>query len=119
MANDLIVALPPSTQDGHAYFGHNCNRTRGHVPSVLRVPGREFTAGELVGLPHARVPQARHTLTVLAGRCQGEWGYQHGVNEKGVAVGCTPIRTRLDAEPEGLSGPELTRLALERGGTAC
>jgi dipeptidase len=119
MASDLFVALAPSTRDGHTYFGHNCNRPRGDQTAVVREPGRDFAPGEHVALPDVRVPQARHTLTVLAGRRLGEWGYQHGVNEKGVAVGCTPIRTRLEADAPGLAGPDLVRLALERAATAC
>lgn len=119
MASDMLVALARSTQDGHTYFGHNTNRPTGDAASVVRAAGREFAPGETVALPQASLTQARHTLTVLAGRdslCG--WGYRHGVNEKGVAVGCTPIRTRLD-DPPTLSGPDLVRLALERASTAC
>jgi secernin len=118
MASDMLVALARSTRDGHTYFGHNTNRPRGETPSVVRTAAHEYAPGETVVLSHASLPQARHTLTVLAGRARDEWGYQYGVNEKGVAVGCTPIRTRLDDLP-GLAGPELVRLALERAATAC
>ncbi|MFO0842936.1 MAG: hypothetical protein U0797_11150 [Gemmataceae bacterium] len=118
MASDMLVALRRSTEDGHTYFGHNATRPRGEALSVVRAAAREFAPGESIQLPRTCMPQARHTFTVLAGRTRDEWGYQYGVNEKGVAVGCTPIRTRLD-DPCGLTGPEVVRLVLERGATGC
>jgi hypothetical protein len=118
MASDMLVALARSTQDGHTYFGHNTNRPPGEATSVVRAAGHEFAPGETVALPRARLPQARRTFTVLAGRAGGQWGYQHGVNDKGVAVGCTPIRTRLGGDAS-LTGPDLVRLALERAASAC
>jgi len=64
------------------------------------------------------VPQVRQTSAVLGTRAAGMWGYLHGVNEHGVAVGCTPLRTRLRLDGPGLLGPDLVRLALERSQTA-
>jgi hypothetical protein len=119
MASDMMVALARATLDGHTFFGHNSNRLRGEGPSLVRAPARAFAPGEMVQLPWAHLPQPRHTWAVLAGRAAADWGYQHGVNEKGVAVGYTPIRTRLEAEAPGLTGPDLVRLALERATSAC
>jgi secernin len=60
----------------------------------------------------------RHTNTVLAGRSPGLWGYHQGVNEHGVAVGVTSIRTKLKNDQPGLAGTDLVRLALERAASA-
>src|SRR5204862_7467466 len=103
---------------GHTFFGHNSNRPRGEGCSLVRTPGRDFAPGEVLPLARTRVPQVRHTWAVVAGRAGRDWGYQHGVNERGVAAGFTPIRTRLECDAPGLSGPELVRLALERAATA-
>src|SRR4051812_22995997 len=114
MASDLVVALARATQDGHTFFAHNCNRPRGDAPSLHLVGSRQSSLGDTVQLTHVRIPEARRTWAVLGGRAGREPGLQHGVNEKGVAAGCTPIATRLgDGEP-GLTGPELVQLALER-----
>jgi secernin len=118
MANDMVVALARATLDGHTLFGHNSNRPRGEAPALVRTPGRDHAPGEMVRAAHIEVTQARHTFGVLAGRAGSAWGYQHGVNEKGVAVGWTPIRTRLLNDSPGLTGPDLVRLVLERAGTA-
>ena len=95
MASDMVVALARATLDGHTLFGHNSNRPRGEGASLVRTAGRDHAPGEMVRATHVAIPQARHTFSVLAGRAGSDWGYQHGVNEKGVAVGDTPIRTRL------------------------
>jgi secernin len=118
MGSDMVVALGRATVDGHTLFGHNNNRPHGEGQSLARVPGRGFAPGESVRATHVDVPQVRQTFTALGCRSGAEWGYQHGVNEKGVAVGVTAIRTRLANEGPGLTGPDLVRLALERAASA-
>lgn len=119
MASDMMVALREATQDGYTYFGHNSLCLPGNVPSVVHSPGREFAAGESLRLRYSEIPQVRHSHAVLGGRRSREWGYQHGVNERGVAMGVTPIHTKLEGERTGLTGDELVRLTLERSASAC
>jgi dipeptidase len=114
MASDMVVALGRATAEGQTLFGHNCNRPPDEGLALVREPGRPFAPGEAVRLGHLVLPQVRHTCTVLACRRPGQWGYVHGVNEYGVAVGVTAIHTRLAGERPGLLGSDLVRLALER-----
>ncbi len=115
---DLAVALGRATADGQALFGHNVGRPPGEAQALVREPGRSFAPGEKVRTAHLELPQVRQTFTAVGGRPAGAWGYRHGVNEHGVAVGCGPMRTRLAASGPALLGPELVRLALERSATA-
>jgi dipeptidase len=114
----MAVALARATVDGHTYFAHNSNRPRGEAPALVCTAGRDHAPGEEVQATHVSLPQARRTFGVVGGRAGTVPGYQHGVNEKGVAAGCTPIRTRLLNDNPCLTGPDLVRLALERGSTA-
>ncbi len=118
MASDMVVALGRATAEGQTLFGHNCNHPAGESLGLVREPGRAFAPGEIISLASAALPQVRHTYTVLACRRAGRWGYDHGVNEHGVAVGLTVIRTRLAGERPGLRGTDLVRLALERSASA-
>src|SRR6516225_3826464 len=114
MASDMVVALAPATSDGQTLFGYNCNQLARDVPELVRAAGRAFAPGEKVRASQIELPQVRQTITVLGGRCAGEWGYRHGVNQQGVAVGLTHFRARLTGASPGLTGPDLVRLALER-----
>ena len=60
------------------------------------------------------------TLGVLGSRPWWCWGFEHGLNEAGVAVGNETIYTTLDPRgyPPALTGMDLVRLALSRAATA-
>jgi dipeptidase len=118
MASDMLVALARATPDRTTLFGHNSNGRRGEGATLVQTPGREHAPGESVPVGDLVLPQARRTWAVLASRPGSAWGYTHGVNEKGVVAGCTPIDTVLACEGPSLSGTDLVRLALERGGSA-
>jgi secernin len=114
MGSDLVVALGRATGTGQTLFGQNCHRPPDEPPALRRVPGRPFAPDDTVRAPHAELPQARQTFTVLGSQPPGAWGYEHGVNEHQVAAGCAVWRSRLAGGGTGLLGPDLVRLALER-----
>ena len=118
MGCDILVALSRATRDGGTLFGHNCNRPDGEDLTLLRVAGRSFCPGEMVRTDALDLPQTRQTWTVLASRCPGQWGYPHGLNEHGVCIGLTSIRTKRRERSVALTGPDLVRLGLERANSA-
>src|SRR5690242_8360244 len=118
MGCDMLVALSRATQNGGTLFGHNCNRPHNEELALVREPGRTFAPGETVQAGGTLLAQARRTHTVLAGRPPGQWGYEHGLNEHGVSIGLTTIRTKRTEGPRTLTGPDLVRLALERATSA-
>ena len=114
MASDMVVALGNTSSDGLSLFGHNHN---GHVARscrLLRSVGQAHAVGELVQVGQLKLAQARRTHSVIASRESGDWGYQCGVNESGVAIGRTHVPSRFAGESDGLAGADLVRLALER-----
>jgi hypothetical protein len=118
MGGDMMAALGRAAVGGQTLFGHSAT---GHPGTPLRLelaPGRLHAADEKVRATHIELPQTRRTHTVLGGRVGGGWGYYHGLNDFGVAAGCTHLRTRLRLDGPGLAGPDLVRLALERGSSA-
>ncbi len=118
MGCDMVTALPAATLRGQTFFGHNSNRPTDEPQALVRLARRSFAPGEIVQTRHCPLPQVRQTWTVLGSGPAGSWGLQHGLNEHGVAVGLTRIRTRLCQETPGLEGGELVRLALERSASA-
>lgn len=119
MTGDMVVALGSSTADGSTLFAHNSSQPPRQFQVLKRVAGQAFSAGEKVRAALMEIPQVRQTHTVLGSRPVGSWGYSHGVNEHGLAVGCTQFRTKLCCHGPVLQDTELVRLVLERARTAC
>jgi dipeptidase len=114
MGGDMVVALDRATVDGHTLFGHNSGQPSGEGQALCRTPAGRHALGETIQTQFLELPQTRETFRVLGGRGRGCWGYQHGVNEHGVAAGVIPLHTRLSCDRPGLTGPDLVRLVLER-----
>ncbi|HEX7168491.1 MAG TPA: C69 family dipeptidase [Acidimicrobiales bacterium] len=115
---DCLVALGTAT-DGVSRFAKNSDRPPGEAQRVeWHAPRRDTSP---LRVTHVEVEVARgETIGVLGSRPWWMWGFEHGVNEAGVAMGNETIYTTLDprqCEP-GLTGMDVVRLALERSATA-
>jgi dipeptidase len=64
------------------------------------------------------IPQAPRTAALIGSQPYWLWGFEHGLNEYGVAIGNEAIWTRETPSETGLLGMDLVRLGLERGHTA-
>ena len=113
MGSDMMVALGGACVQGQTLFGLNQHAPDEAATYLRRVPGGTHPYDEVIPTPHAALPQARQTCTVLGQQPAGCWGFTHGLNEHQVAVGVTGWYSRL-ARAEGLTGCDLVRLALER-----
>lgn len=116
--SDMVVALKEASAHGTTLFGLNHHAPASTLSAVRRLPGRICDAGEMVHTPTLALLQARQTFTVLGVQPIGTWGFSHGVNEHQVAVGITDWKSRLTDGSAALTGPDLVRLALERGHSA-
>jgi secernin len=116
---DLLCALPPAT-GGVALFAKNSDRPPTESQPLEWRPARRET--DPVRTTYLEVPPAPRgeVLGVLGSRPAWMWGYEHGVNEAGVAAGNATIFTTLDPRsfPPALTGMDLVRLALERAPSA-
>lgn len=114
MGCDMVVAVGPATVDGRTLFGQNCSRHGASFQPLFRAVGRHYALGEMIRTPELNLSQAGHTYTVLGSQPFGIWGFTHGVNDQGLAVGCTAYQTKLSTAKVGLAGTDLVRLLLER-----
>lgn len=116
---DTFVALPSVTGDGSVLFGKNSDREPNEAQAVEYHPPAKHGRGAELEATYVTIPQAPETHGVLLCRPFWMWGAEIGANEKGVVIGNEAVWTRmpLDRKP-GLTGMDLLRLALERGGTA-
>jgi hypothetical protein len=115
---DCLVALYPATADGSTLFAKNSDRPPSEAQLVERFgPRREDTTRTT----HIEIEGRDHeTIAFVGSRPTWMWGVEHGVNVAGVAAGNATIYTTLDPRgtPDGLTGMDLVRLALERAPTA-
>src|SRR5260370_30021928 len=118
MAGHAVVALAGATVDGQTRFGDTGGREAGAGPAVCRTPGRGCAPDEKIRTSLLELPQARQTYTVLGCQPEGCWGYECGINEHQVGVGCAPLPTTMKCDGPTLRGSDLIRLTLERSRTA-
>lgn len=116
---DCVVALAPATAAGTTLWAKNSDRPPAEPQRLEWHPSRRDEG--LLQCTHVAVDASpRPTIGVVGSRPAWQWGFEHGVNEAGVAAGNETIYTRLDPRgaPPGLIGMDLVRLALERAETA-
>lgn len=115
---DTLVVLGPHTRDGHTLLAKNSDRPATECQPLCWLPRATHSPGSPVRCQYVEVSQAPETLAVLGSRPWWLWGFEHGVNERGVAIGNEALHTREQPAETGLLGMDLVRLGLERGRTA-
>lgn len=116
---DCLVAMAPATGGPFTLFAKNSDRPPAERQVVeWSAPRRDK---DTLRATHIDVAAPlSNTLGCVLSRPAWGWGAEHGVNEAGVAIGNTTVYTTLDPRgaPDGLTGMDLVRLALERATSA-
>ena len=115
---DILLAQRSETADGSVLFAKNSDRHHTECQYVRTVPAADCPAGEALRCQYLTIPQTKHTFAVLGFQPFWLWGFEHGVNEHGVAIGNEAIWMKAPRAAVGLLGMDLVRLGLERGATA-
>ncbi|MCK4923208.1 MAG: C69 family dipeptidase [Bacteroidales bacterium] len=115
---DTWVAISNSTKDGSVIMGKNSDR-----PSVESQPLEFFSRGvnekgRNVKCTHIEIPQTEESYAHIGSKIWWTFGYEHGLNEWGVAIGNEAEHSKEPYSETGLLGMDFVRLALERGKTA-
>lgn len=115
---DTLCALPSASSTDATVFAKNSDRPPDEPQDLEWHPSR--TDERTVRTTYLEIEGAGETLGVLGSRPRWMWGFEHGVNEAGLAVGNEAVYTTLDPRgaPDALVGMDLVRLALERAETA-
>lgn len=117
---DTFVLPAEANFFGSNLMAKNSDRPIGEAQALTWTDGAEHARGETVQCTYISVPQAEKTYGVLGSKPYWIWGYEMGVNEKGVMMGNEAQGSKAAAggcENE-LLGMDLLRLGLERGATA-
>jgi secernin len=115
---DTIVVLGPATRAGATMLAKNSDRTPLECQPLLQAGAARHAEGATVHCQYLEIPQAPETAAVIGSRPFWLFGFEHGINEHGVAIGNEAVMTREELPPAGLLGMDLVRLGLERGRSA-
>ncbi len=117
-ACDTWVALSNSTRDGSIIMGKNSDRPSPEAQPLVYYSHKKHREGEKVKCTHMEIPQIKETYAHIGSKIWWTFGYEHGLNEWGVAIGNEGEGSKEPYQQTGLIGMDLVRLALERGKTA-
>jgi dipeptidase len=115
---DTLVATSTGTADRSVIFAKNSDRLPDECQHLRIYPARDWAEDATVRCQYLTLPQVRHTYRLLGSQPFWLWGFEHGLNERGVVIGNEAIWTTAPRQKVGLLGMDLIRLGLERGGTA-
>lgn len=115
---DTMVALPTATADRTVLFAKSADCEVNEANALVRIPRAAHVEGEAVRITHLVIPQAPRTHECILTKAFWTWGCEIGVNEFGLCMGEEAVfTTEGSGEPDGVIGPDLVRLGLERART--
>jgi len=116
---DTWVALRNATADHSVILAKNSDRPPMEAQNLVQFAHQTHRPGENVRCTYIEIPQVSETYEHIGSKIWWAFGYEHGLNEYGVAIGNEAVWSK---EPyqwgDGLLGMDLVRLGLERGKTA-
>lgn len=115
---DTFVALRHTTRNKTVIFAKSADCEVNEANAVVRIPRRKHLPGESVRITHLVIPQAEETYEVILTKAFWTYGCEVGVNEYGLAMGEEAVyTTEMAEENDGIIGPDLMRIGLERAQT--
>ena len=118
---DSAVATGPATASGQTLFAKNSDRHAGECQPFVQFAAADYAhgPGEKLACTHIAIDQAPRTRRVMGHSPWWVWGFEHGVNAEGLAIGNQSVFSREPVEEApGLIGMDLVRLGLERSASA-
>jgi dipeptidase len=116
---DSVVAVGDQTAAGVTLFAKNSDRRADECQPFVQFSEANHPPEAMLHCTHIAIPQVAETYRVMGHSPWWAWGFEHGVNEYAVAIGCQRVFSNepIEAKP-GLIGMDLVRLGLERGRSA-
>jgi dipeptidase len=115
---DTFAALPSVTREKNVLFAKSADCEVNEANAIVRIPRSKHVKGETVRVTHLVIPQAEETHEIFLTKAFWTYGCEVGINEFGLAMGEEAVFTTEMAEAkDGIIGPDLMRLGLERART--
>jgi dipeptidase len=118
MGCDSLVALGNATADGATLLAKNSDRPPNECQPLVQIARQDHPRAARLRCQYVEIPQVEETAAVIGSQPFWLWGFEHGLNEHGVAIGNHTVFTKDPLPSRGLLGMDLVRLGLERGTSA-
>jgi secernin len=118
LACDSLVALGAATADATVLFAKNSDRPANECQGLMQAPRQQHAPGARLRCTYIDIPQVAETARLIGSRPFWCWGFEHGLNEHGVAIGNHTVFSKDALHDKGLIGMDLVRLGLERARSA-
>ena len=116
---DSMIANGNATVTGNIIYAKNSDRPLNEAQPLIYYPPADHADGEMVRTSFIEIPQVQHTYGVLGSKLETFFGFEHGINEWGLAIGNEQTSGREIPEHKwGLIGMDILRLTLERSQNA-
>jgi secernin len=116
---DTLAVHKSMTASGGNLFAKNSDRDIDEAQPLVWIPAQKHPRGEKLRCTYIQIDQAGETYGMIGSKPWWIWGFEHGVNEYGVAIGNEADWSEIPpGKEEALLGMDLLRLGLERGKTA-
>ena len=116
---DTFIVQGRLMASGRTTLAKNSDREPNEAQYLETFAAADHAPGGMVRCTYIEIPQVAHTHPMIGSRPWWMWGFEHGVNEHGVAIGNEAVWSKVPASLEpGLLGMDLVRLTLERAATA-
>jgi secernin len=110
---DTMIAMGTITGTGRTCLAKTSGREPNEAQYFTRIPAADHPEGAMVRMTFVEIPRVAHTSAHVGSRPSRMWGFEHGVNEHGLAIGNGAEWSRLSAGTE--AGLQADRLP-PRGG---
>jgi secernin len=115
---DTFVALPAVTRSHSVLFAKSADCEVNEANAIVHIAHKKHVKGEAVRITHLVIPQVEETFELFLTKAFWTYGCEIGVNEYGLAMGEEAVfTTRMAEDKDGIIGPDLMRLGLERART--
>jgi secernin len=115
---DTFAALASVTASGSVLFAKSADCEVNEANALVRIPHQKHVPGEAVRITHLVIPQAAETYEMILTKAFWTYGCEIGINEYGLAMGEEAVfTTQMAEEKDGIIGPDLMRIGLERART--
>jgi secernin len=105
---DNWVALPDANADGSVILAKNSDRPPMEAQPPVQMPRQLHPSGEKLKCTYIEIPQVTETHEHLGSKLWWAFGYEHGMNEHGVAIGNEAVWSKGPYQwGDGLLGMDL------------